>query len=193
MIGGGVDWGEGGRGLRVRLGRRLEEVAEAGGGSYCRLRMPLRLALGVRETVAGHRLRALEGGGGGAPPPANTSVNEGGKGVLGDCWQSLLHCGGLGIEASGAIWGGGPGGQHSEGEGGGGCDHITSHRRCCTTNNPRELPTSGALGDPVGLHCTTGPVHRGRAKWAGIAPFPSGWGCGGVEMPRSVRCGCRTF
>ena len=30
--------------------------------------MPLRLALAVRETVAGHRLGALEGGGG-APPP----------------------------------------------------------------------------------------------------------------------------
>ena len=45
------------------LGRRLEEVAEAVGGGYCRLQMPLRLALGVRGTVAGHRLRALERGG----------------------------------------------------------------------------------------------------------------------------------
>ena len=35
------------------------------GGGYCRLQMPLRLALGVRGTVAGHRLGALEGGGGG--------------------------------------------------------------------------------------------------------------------------------
>ena len=47
-----------------RLGRRLEEVAKAVGGGYCRLRMPLMLALGVRGTVAGHRLGALEGGGG---------------------------------------------------------------------------------------------------------------------------------
>ena len=39
-----------------QLGRRLEEVAKAVGGGYCRLRMPLQLALGVRETVAGHRL-----------------------------------------------------------------------------------------------------------------------------------------
>ena len=31
-----------------RLDRRLEEVAEAVGGGYCRLQMPLRLALGVR-------------------------------------------------------------------------------------------------------------------------------------------------
>ena len=51
-----------------RLGRRLEEVAKAVGGGYCRLQMPLKLALGVRGTVAGHRLGALEGGGGGFPP-----------------------------------------------------------------------------------------------------------------------------
>ena len=45
-----------------RLDRRLEEVAKAVGGSYCRLQMSLRPALGVRETVAGHRLGALGGG-----------------------------------------------------------------------------------------------------------------------------------
>ena len=40
------------------------------GGGYCRLRMPLRLALAVRGTSAGHGLGALEGGpGGGVPPP----------------------------------------------------------------------------------------------------------------------------
>ena len=38
-----------------RLGRRLEEVAEAVGGGYCRLQTPLKPALGVRGTVAGHR------------------------------------------------------------------------------------------------------------------------------------------
>ena len=32
------------------------------GGGYCRLRMPLKLALAVREAAAGHRLDALEGG-----------------------------------------------------------------------------------------------------------------------------------
>ena len=52
-----------------RLGRRLEEVAKAVGGGYCRLQMPLTLTLGVREAVAGHRLGALEGGGGGYLPP----------------------------------------------------------------------------------------------------------------------------
>ena len=56
------------RRLHKRWDRRLEEVAKAVGGGYCRLQMPLRLALGVRGTVAGHRLGALEGGGG-VPPP----------------------------------------------------------------------------------------------------------------------------
>ena len=37
---------------------------------YCRLQMPLELVLGVRGTVAGRRLGALEGGGGGASPPS---------------------------------------------------------------------------------------------------------------------------
>ena len=57
-----------------QLGRQLEEVAEAVGGGYCRLQMPLRLALSVRGTVAGHRLGALEGGGGGSPP-SNASLS----------------------------------------------------------------------------------------------------------------------
>ena len=52
-----------------RLDRRLEEVAEAVGGGYYWLQMPLKLALTVRETVAGHRLGALEGGKGYPPPP----------------------------------------------------------------------------------------------------------------------------
>ena len=56
-------------GLQRRLGRRLEEVAKAVGGGCCRLQMPLRPALGVGGTVAGHRLRALEGEGGGSQMP----------------------------------------------------------------------------------------------------------------------------
>ena len=55
------------------LDRRLEEVAKAVGGGYCRLQMPLRLALGIRGTVAGHRLGALEEGGG-YLPPSNASL-----------------------------------------------------------------------------------------------------------------------
>ena len=54
-----------------RLGRRLEDVAEAGGGGYYRLQMPLKLALAVRETVAGRRLGALEGR---CPPRSNSSL-----------------------------------------------------------------------------------------------------------------------
>ena len=42
--------------------KRLEEVVKAVGGGYCRLQIPLKPALGVRGTVAGHRLGALEGG-----------------------------------------------------------------------------------------------------------------------------------
>ena len=45
-----------------RLDRRLEEVAKTVGSGYCQLQMPLKPALGVRGTVAGHRLGALEGG-----------------------------------------------------------------------------------------------------------------------------------
>ena len=54
-----------------QLGRRLEEVAKADGGGYCRLQLPLKLTFGVRETVAGHRLGALEGG---TFPPSNASL-----------------------------------------------------------------------------------------------------------------------
>ena len=39
---------------RRRLDRRLEEVAEAAGGGYCRLQVPLRLAFALMETVVGH-------------------------------------------------------------------------------------------------------------------------------------------
>ena len=49
-----------GRRSQRRLGRRLEEVAEAVGGGYCRLQMPSKLTW-RQGTVAGHRLGALEG------------------------------------------------------------------------------------------------------------------------------------
>ena len=61
LAGGDALGGKPRRRPRRRLGRRLEEVAEAVGGGYCRLQMPLRPALSVRETVAGRRLGALEG------------------------------------------------------------------------------------------------------------------------------------
>ena len=62
-------WGGSQRRPQKRLDRRLEGVVKAVGGGYCRLQMPLKPALGVRETVAGRRLGALDGGGGGGFPP----------------------------------------------------------------------------------------------------------------------------
>ena len=62
--------------------RRLEEVAKAVGGGYRRLQLPLSLALAVRETAAGHRLGALEGGGGLTPfqcIPACAPLQIGGR------------------------------------------------------------------------------------------------------------------
>ena len=53
--------------LHWRLDRRLEEVARAVGGGYCRLQMPLNPG-----TVAGHRLGALEEGGV-SPAPSDAS------------------------------------------------------------------------------------------------------------------------
>ena len=62
-----------GKGPQKQLGRRLEAVAKAVGGGYCHLQMPLKLALAVRETVAGRRLGALEGGRD-LPPPSHASL-----------------------------------------------------------------------------------------------------------------------
>ena len=52
-----------------RQTQKTEEVAEAVGGGYCRLQMPLKLALAVTETGAGHALGTLGGGGRRVPPP----------------------------------------------------------------------------------------------------------------------------
>ena len=59
------------------MDRRLEEVTKAVEGGYCRLQMPLKLRLGVGETLAGHRLGALEGGGGVPSSPSNASLGQG--------------------------------------------------------------------------------------------------------------------
>ena len=52
-----------------RLDGRLEEAAKAVGGRLLSVTNAIEAALGVRGTVAGHRLGALEGGGGGGLPP----------------------------------------------------------------------------------------------------------------------------
>ena len=81
-LGGVQGWGGGGGGRGAlegkepqrrphrRFDRGLEEVVKAVGSGYYRLQMPLKLAVAVRETVAGHRPDALEGGGGYPPPLA---------------------------------------------------------------------------------------------------------------------------
>ena len=61
-----------------RLDRRLEEVAQAVRGGYCRLQMPLKPARAVRGTVAGHRLGALGGGGGRKETTTRRNVTQGG-------------------------------------------------------------------------------------------------------------------
>ena len=55
-----------------RSGRRLEEVAKAVGGGYCRLSMPWKPALAAKETVAGRRLGVLE-----VPPPLPNASLDG--------------------------------------------------------------------------------------------------------------------
>ena len=90
------------RGIRGRLetidggGERTSEAApeavgQAVGGGYCRLQMPLQLALAVRETVTGSELGALEGGGGGYLPPfecipgERCPMDRAGRGPF--CWR----------------------------------------------------------------------------------------------------------
>ena len=86
-----------------RLGRRLEEVAKAVGGGCYRLPMPLTLALGVRGTVAGHRLGAQgvlsllplhpwRGGkrGGGKDMPSALHVEPGAWGSMGEARFSVF-------------------------------------------------------------------------------------------------------
>ena len=62
--------GEGLQRRPQRLRQAVGEVAKAVGGGYCRLQMPLRLALGVWGTQAGRP----RGGGGGTSPPSNASL-----------------------------------------------------------------------------------------------------------------------
>ena len=90
-----------------RLGRRLEEVAKAVGGGYCRLQMPLRLALSVRGTVAGRRLGAVEGGGVLSPEGVRRAETRGAG------WQTrcpVLHMVCVTCVARRQIWRGGGGG-----------------------------------------------------------------------------------
>ena len=87
--------------------------------------MPLRLVVGVRGTVAGHRLGALERGGGRGDPPSHEHHSRGAAGVLhpkGDdavrgVVRDARHQRGRPGAAGGGP-GGGTGGQRGGGEGG---------------------------------------------------------------------------
>ena len=59
--------------VRQAVGGGFQNKTKRSDG-YCRLQMPWKSALAVRETVAGHRLGALEGGGGGTSPPSNAPL-----------------------------------------------------------------------------------------------------------------------
>ena len=74
-----------------RVDRRLEEVAKAVGGGYCRLQMPFSPARAVRGTVAGRRLGALDGWGVNLPPPFQCIPGWGGlfQRRLVDPWNRL--------------------------------------------------------------------------------------------------------
>ena len=78
------------KGPQRQSDRRLEEVAKAVGGGYCRLRMPLKLALGVRGAVAGHRLDALERRGGWYLVQPDGMSHRGGTSPF-QCIPGLLH------------------------------------------------------------------------------------------------------
>ena len=93
------------RGSQARLGRRLEEVAKAVGGGYCRLQMPLRLALAIRGTVAGHRLGALEGGGGGTSPSSNAALRGGAQRRGLGAWPGHKSWKGQAWGSEGRAWG----------------------------------------------------------------------------------------
>ena len=62
----------------------VEGGCQSGWGGYCRLQMPLRLALGVRGTVAGHRLGALD--------PPSPPMHHWGRGCLA---RNAMGTGGL--------------------------------------------------------------------------------------------------
>ena len=123
-------------------------VAEAVGGGYCRLRMPLRLALGVRGTVAGPRLGALEGAGGGGylPPfPMHPWVGPGQR--VGD-----------------------GGGARARGRG----TAVVHLRARADRNNCANRPQNGHRAPAVPKRHLTrcGMLHASRRWWGGTHPSP---------------------
>ena len=164
---GGGDGGEGrdaseGKGPQrrpqPRLDRRLEEVAQAVGGGYCRLQMPSILALAVRESVAGHRLGALEWG---WPSTASLSLGH----MHTHSRQQLVPVGPLisGLVTGPRSWGrltitGGGMGQQCEAS-------------PCSLAIPPPPPSPHLL--PQSLPAVPQSLHADRASWPGCSPcFP---------------------
>ena len=79
-----------GKGPQRRLDRRLEDVAKAVEGGYYRLQMPLKLALAVRGTVAGHRRPGGGGGWGATCPPPLQCIPA--PSTLASCPRFLVSC-----------------------------------------------------------------------------------------------------
>ena len=164
------------RGPQKRSDRRLEEVAQAVGGGYFRLQPPLKLALGVRGTVAGHRLGALKGGGGCASPPSNASLPRAvsWRRMGGECknvnrrrlgvrrWHrspntgtGRSRCSGPGVWESGAT---------VDGTGGGGKERARNwEERKQQSNWAQSRPTHGSETSPNRTHNNTQGNHEVRA------------------------------
>ena len=141
-----------------RLDRRLEEVVEAVGGGYCRLQMPLKPAFGVRGTVAGHRLGALEGGGGGLTPPHPPSNASLGGGLLALSTTSLLYH----MPHASPFFGGWGAGEALGTPRLGGWQCSDGGRRCTVTNTHAEPPYLSSA-----TQCRTGTAH------SGLPPHPA--------------------
>ena len=160
-----------------RLGRRLEEVAEAVGGGYCRLETPLKPALGVRGTVAGHRLRALERG---VPPPFPLHPWERSEAQAHTDKRSLnggVRCGGGGGGGRASDWASGWGPQHLHFTVTVLCDGVPPAAACArhwavSEGVPGAPPSERAMRTFVPFHC-------GRGAVRGACPEGGGGGGGG--------------
>ena len=145
-----------------RLGRRLEEVAKAVGGGYCRLQMPLRLA-----NAAGSRWIP---GPPRPPPPFSPSDSQSPRPSCG-CGTAVWHGGGL--------WGGG----------GGDAEHPGPHARVGGAPPPPLTRCAGCGACTAGTPPPSAP--RGTAPAAG-GPAGSvgelrGWGGAGGGVGKRPR------
>ena len=155
------------------MDRRLEEVAEAVGGGYCRLRMPLKAAVAVGGTVAGHRLGALEGG---CLPPFQCTPGRAFTRGVGLGWVGLRPLLVALVPRSCAVgldWEQRP--------------RVSGHKACRTADGPPD-PRGGARGreTPPG-RCVSG--EGGTLLLWGAVVRTGGGGGGGVSRVMAVAGG----